>query len=637
MFLRSLTRAVLSAVLLGSLALAGCGGGGGTAANETNKESTTTAALTGTAAVGAPLAKASVTLKDSAGKTLTITADANGAYTFSDVSALTAPLMLQATGTAGGVEYKLHSVMTTVPAAGVKGVLNVTPATESAVAQTLGESPATVFDATDAGTKIKAIDTAKLDNAKAKLAAALADVLKALGQDAKADLFSTAFSANGKGLDKLLDMIQFEAQTSADGSTKDVVITNKATKVATTVTAVAKVDEVKKVTAPTEADAALDTSSIKTLIDALSLQAKTAEGKNSAAMLDLFATNFLEDGLNRTEILNTIPVGWVINDYVLQGCNSSAADGAECDVDLSDKQADGSANRFGTRVKKGSDGKWRLYGMQSPFRYDSKPVVYGITTVGETSNTETRVGFNFYFPGKKEGEASRTHKSAKLEVSRDGGASWPITFMFKENTNCGSDFLPYDSGAVTTAQNTNCSNFVDVNNENANLNNEAILAGKFRFKITAYVNADYTGQSLSHEGRSTQRFFISTNGPAALAANTMGITAAHLGTNSVSFTGAVRSLQMSTETKNAQGSTIATGNTGWSESVDVKALKGVATVAAANTSCKKRDPVDQCNESYGPNAKITRVFLEGRDAQNRGIWKEFKSAPAAPVVSVGKS
>ena len=107
-------------------------------------------------------------------ETLTQTAGADGTYTFADVSGLTAPLMLQATGTAGGTNYTLHSVLETAPASGVSGIINVSPQTDAATAQALGAEPATVF--ADAA-QIKTIDATKLADAKARLNAALADVL----------------------------------------------------------------------------------------------------------------------------------------------------------------------------------------------------------------------------------------------------------------------------------------------------------------------------------------------------------------------------------------------------------------------------------------------------------------------------
>jgi hypothetical protein len=523
------------------------------------------------------------------------------------------------------VQYTLHSVLTTVPAAGVSGVLNVTPATESAVAQTLGTSPATVFDATDASTKIKAIDPAKLADAKAKLTAAVAAVLEALGQDSKVDLFTTAFAANGKGLDQLLDMIQFEASDDGAGN-QDVVITNKTTKVGTKVSKTAKVEDVVKVSAPSKADVALDTSGIKTLLDAFNTQAKTQAGINSEAMLHLFDAFFLEEGINRAAMIQDIPVGMQISNFVLQGCDSEAKDGPECNVDLTDKRADGSAGYFDTKVKKGADGKWRIYGKQSPFPFDHKPVVkadYFVSNGLFAQSGSTQTGFNLWFPGKNDDDVTRKYKSATLQTSLDGGNTWSTPIKFAEKTRCFSnDSLSLDDSS-NTSNATNCSNFVSVSNDAANAKNAAILKGQFRFKITAYTAADYTGNSISHTERSTKRYFTATTGNAALNASGGSVTAGDLGTNSVRFTGSPQSLSIHTETLGTSGLAIATGRTSW-ERDDLSALKGVVTIKAANDLClANRNAKATCDASYGTDAKINSLYLDARDSQGRGILKGY--------------
>ncbi len=130
-----------------------CGGGSGGGGAE---GASPVASLAGTAAVGAPLAGAEVTLKDANGKTLSVTADANGSFVFSDISGVVAPAMLKATGTAGGETYTLYSLASTLPDKGASGVVNVTPVTDGAVGQALGTlSPE---DAFNSATAIKTID-----------------------------------------------------------------------------------------------------------------------------------------------------------------------------------------------------------------------------------------------------------------------------------------------------------------------------------------------------------------------------------------------------------------------------------------------------------------------------------------------
>ncbi len=136
------------------------------------------ASLAGTAAVGAPLAGAEVTLKDANGKTLSVTADANGSFVFSDISGVVAPAMLKATGTAGGETYTLYSLASTLPDKGASGVVNVTPVTDGGVGQALGTlSPE---DAFNSATAIKTIDLGKLAQVKTELVEAVKEVLTGL-------------------------------------------------------------------------------------------------------------------------------------------------------------------------------------------------------------------------------------------------------------------------------------------------------------------------------------------------------------------------------------------------------------------------------------------------------------------------
>jgi len=145
-----------------SALLIACGGGGGSAGSVSVPS---TPSLSGLAAIGMALANASVTLKDSTGKTETVTTDESGNFSFNNVSSFTPPLMLQVKGSAAGISYVLHSLMTNVPTQGTN-TLNVTPATDAITTQTLGSDPANIFADAE---KIKQIDPQKLADAKAKL------------------------------------------------------------------------------------------------------------------------------------------------------------------------------------------------------------------------------------------------------------------------------------------------------------------------------------------------------------------------------------------------------------------------------------------------------------------------------------
>jgi len=585
--------------------LTACGGGSGTAS--------TTPSLSGTAAVGAPLAGATVILKDGAGKTLTQTAGADGSYTFSDVSGFTAPLMLQATGTAGGTSYTLHSVLETVPAAGVSGVINVTPATDAATAQAVGADPATVF--ADAA-KIKTVDATKLADAKARLNAALKDVLTALGEDpSKVDLFTTKFAADNKGLDKLLDLVAISNNTAASGQA--IQITDKNTQATNTIAPDAKPADVAKVTAPSSDDVKLDTSGIKTMLSSFNKLTSTEADINSAAMLDIFDTDFLDNGNNRAAQISSIAknaVGLQLSNYVLNGCNTAATP-VVCQGQATATKSDKSTETFTLPVVLGADKKWHAYGNRTPFKFELKPLAYQQNYVGTNAPAPTlQTGVNFYFTGyagsSYDSSKPRTYQSVILYGSIDDGATWTETTRLKVNSTCNGDYLPIDVGTSTSAA---CSNFKVVSNATAIANNNAAQAqGKKWFKIVAYPNADYTGTPTSYQHRSARPLFDATTGAAAVAASGLSITNNELGTNSVSFFGNLLDVNIGIQ---PVGLTYEANRAAWQDKSMINALGGKATIAAALAQCGS-----SCTTAYGSGAKITSIQLSSNDAQGRGIW-----------------
>ena len=562
-------------------------------------------------------------MKDSTGKTLTQTADANGIFTFADVSGFTAPLMLEATGTAGGTNYTLHSLLTTTPEAGVSGVINISRATDAATAQVTGADPATVF--ADPA-KIKLVDATKLADAKAKLNAALADILTALGQDpTKVDLFTTAFKADNTGLDKLLDLVNFSSDATTGGRTMQV--TDKNTQVSSTIAPDATVASVSaaKLAAPSTATLALDTSGIKTLvINSFNALSDTAGQINSTAMLDLFDPAYLDSGKNRSAQIAdiaTYAVGMKISDYVLGGC-----DGATkiCEGKATVTKSDKSTETLNLPVILGSDGKWRAYGNQAPFDFDLKPVVTQQNYVGTNAPAPyLQTGFNFWFTGYVgSNSSSRVYQSAKLFTSTDGGTTWTLVTSLKYNSSCKGDFLPIDG--------VGCTNFKTISDAAAASNNAAQAAGTRWFKIVAYPNADYTGTPATYQHRSTVQLFDATTGAAAVAASGLGITTSELGSNSVSFVGNPDWVNIGVDTV---GST-ATGSTSWSDKIAIKALNGKATVAAALALCGS----SSCTSTYGTGAKIYSIQLNNRDPQGRGVWVQYMTvftatSPTTPLIT----
>lgn len=179
-----------------SALLSGCGGGGGGGA-----ASAIDLALSGTAASGAPMASATITVTPASGAAKTVTAGADGSYSVV-ITGMMPPLVITAVGTVGDAEVRLFSVHPATETATV----NITPVT-NAIAATIA-STGNPLDLLTAGEKIN-ITKLRIDASEAGFRAALGDVLTAVG--ATGSLINTAFRADGSSaLDKLLDNVKIE-------------------------------------------------------------------------------------------------------------------------------------------------------------------------------------------------------------------------------------------------------------------------------------------------------------------------------------------------------------------------------------------------------------------------------------------
>lgn len=160
-------------------------------------------AVTGTAAFGAPLEGAQVSVMDANGITRRATANANGSYSIS-VAGLALPLLMTANGRSGDAALTYHALVATAPQAG--GVVNITPLTDAIVAlvSSDGSSPAEFADAA----RLRALDGNKLQQAAQAVKAALRNVAAAVG-DANFDPLTSAFVADRSSAgDKLLDAVK---------------------------------------------------------------------------------------------------------------------------------------------------------------------------------------------------------------------------------------------------------------------------------------------------------------------------------------------------------------------------------------------------------------------------------------------
>lgn len=174
-----------------TLALAGCGDGSGTAAVDKG------VSFSGVAAVGAPMADAVITVRDATGAIFTTTADATGAYSFTNI-AVTAPLQLQATAVMGDSNVTHYAVL---PSLDAIRLVNVTPLT-TAVASLISTSD---IAAPMTAASIAALSATNIALATANINTVIKPMLTALGLPSNFNPMTSALTANGQDADLLLD------------------------------------------------------------------------------------------------------------------------------------------------------------------------------------------------------------------------------------------------------------------------------------------------------------------------------------------------------------------------------------------------------------------------------------------------
>ncbi len=170
--------------------------------------------LTGVAASGAALAGASIVVIDSDTTTTdpaAVTAGTDGRYSI-DVSALKVPFVVQATATVDGVTTKTVAVVPSV-AANTSNTANVTPLTNAVAALIApGGDPLALLVPATLGTSATA---QKVSDASALLVNTLStDPAIAAALGANFNPLTTVFSANGTGVDAVLDKLAIDVSAA---------------------------------------------------------------------------------------------------------------------------------------------------------------------------------------------------------------------------------------------------------------------------------------------------------------------------------------------------------------------------------------------------------------------------------------
>jgi hypothetical protein len=204
-------------VILIACLLTACGGGGGS--GTASSESVTS--LSGTVAIGAPLAGAVVTATDVNGTTSSsVVADNDGNYQNLDISKLKTPFLIEAIGQLGQTPYKLSAPV----AEATSTTANVTTLTTTLSALIAGGDPETL--------SISSITPTAIATATQTLTSVIAPVMQTVGVSStnfnpitsvqqiisgvsnNYNPITAAFKADSTGQDKLLDALDIRHRST---------------------------------------------------------------------------------------------------------------------------------------------------------------------------------------------------------------------------------------------------------------------------------------------------------------------------------------------------------------------------------------------------------------------------------------
>jgi hypothetical protein len=276
-----------------SVALAACGGGGGGSSDP--DPSSSGKILSGTAAAGTAII-GQVTVKGALGNTQSAQIEADGSYNV-DVTGLTAPYRLRASGTVGGKTYKLHSY---ADEADIGGTVNITPFTDLIISNAAQQVAEAYFD----NNTVTELDPIEIEVQETALQAKLQSVFDALGVGTAIDLLNDSFSADHSGLDAALDVISIEVDSGTNIATITNLVEN--TTITDSVTDTSDNSDTLEVTDPAAIqDEVQTTQSIAGIFDNLTT-AFDGGLPTSAEIQDYFSTDFLDGDSSRDQLLTDI-------------------------------------------------------------------------------------------------------------------------------------------------------------------------------------------------------------------------------------------------------------------------------------------------------------------------------------------
>ena len=439
---------IKTSLSVATLALLAACGGGVTSLFDANPS------LSGVAAVGAPMAGATMTLVDAAGNTYTTTAGADGSYSFNDLSGAVAPFQLQATATMGETDVTHFAL---VPSNNANAVANVTPLTTAITALI---SPSDIPVPLSAS-QLAAISSSDISGATSKVNTVIAPLVAGLNLPSSFDPLQTNFTANGTGADLLLDHLAVTIRPEG------VTIANKMAVVASTAasTSTAGSQIVKNSSAvPT----ALTETAVTNTIGFDELAAKFTEcftvapaerlvaTSSSAATLHvkcqgLAKSDYLHNGvpfMNRwaqgfraTSLVNTVFARPVVRLRISEAiwAGATLVTPERIAVNFNFKDVDGAGYTKPEIIERQIDGSWLLVGNQREFNgYVESQLTYynDLTNLPYNNINSSRVdaGFRILFDPRTYIGSDGSVTYGALDLMQSGGfntSSWDAIYAAK--------------------------------------------------------------------------------------------------------------------------------------------------------------------------------------------------------------
>jgi hypothetical protein len=335
--------------------------------------------LAGVAAVGAPLAGL-ISVKDANGTIGTSPIGTNGSYSI-DVNGMIAPFVLRAEGTANGHTYIVHSAAV---AADIGGTINVTQLTDLMVDNIAGQVASAYFD----NGNFASLTPAALSAEAALLKARLLPVLLALGVDASVDLLRSRFTPVSSALDHALDVLRVSVNTTTNIATITNIVTQQQIQDTITVPAVAESNPPIMSDTGGVGTAVADADAVKAALTRYAARFATGLPSTPTLMTDMTADFLAYDMDSATFIarfLNTpILIGSSFTDVNVKSFDYSDPPRVTAGVDFTIKDRNGveysRVENF--RVRKDTDGVWRLHGNQRVLITEGSVTLYKSLVTG---------------------------------------------------------------------------------------------------------------------------------------------------------------------------------------------------------------------------------------------------------------